>query len=86
MALKEVEIYIEDFNDDEILNEAAEIYNRLSKTGYKPKMEMLDNFLKKLKQPSRKCEKISSKVDQWKDELWPLIKEKYSLEQLEALL
>lgn len=28
----------------------------------------------------------TSKVDQWKDELWPKIKEKYSLEELENIL
>ncbi len=27
----------------------------------------------------------NSKVDEWKDELWPRIKQKLSLEQLEAL-
>lgn len=28
----------------------------------------------------------TSKVDQWKDELWPKIKEKYTLEELEKLI
>jgi hypothetical protein len=77
----EVDIYLDDFDLDEILEELRDrIDNKLN--GKKTKEDILDFFDDLI--PNKALN--STMVDDWKDELWTMIKEKFSIEQLEAFL
>ncbi|MDR3551253.1 MAG: hypothetical protein P4L31_07610 [Candidatus Babeliales bacterium] len=82
MATISVEVEIGDFDLDDILKYLLKISNG----AYFPKNDIID-FIKKLQLKLPDEEKtITSKVEEWKNELWPAIREKCSLEQLESLL
>jgi hypothetical protein len=71
----EVDVDLDDFDLDELLEELRDrIENKLN--GKKNKEDILDFFDDLI--PSKSLN--STMVDDWKDELWPMIKEKFSIE------
>lgn len=80
----EVDIDLDEFDNEDILDRAEEIIKKaeLGVSGYDKKLSI--EFRNAIHSPS--FTPNVSKVDEWKDELWPLIKAKLSLEELEALI
>ena len=77
-----VDIDLDEFDLEEILKHLKHVYG----TNKFRERISINDFVKELATGLPVKETSSSMIDNWKDELWPLIKDKYTLEQLEAFL
>jgi hypothetical protein len=86
MAYVSVNVDIDEFDTEEIFDATLLRIKLLKKSNHKDAKNEIKEFLKKLGLISYDILPNNTKVDDWKDELWPQIKAKYSLEELEKMI